>query len=57
MAKWRATATVAWYFEAPDKRTAEARFNCLLATVEPGSHRDAELEEIDEEEYRKEDEA
>ena len=55
MAKWRGTATVVFYFDAPDKRQAERLFELSLIDVEVLSgYRDPELEEIDDKEFERE---
>lgn len=54
MAKWRAEATVVWYFDVPDKATAEKMFNLELDAIDSGGYRNAEIEEIDEKEWERE---
>ena len=54
MAKWRGTATVVYYFEAPDKRSAQRRFGKDLDAVLDVGYRDAEVEEVEEKEWERE---
>lgn len=53
--KWRGEATVVYYFEAPDRRTAERWFDKELNRIPDCScYRNNEVEEIDEKEWERE---